>query len=124
MKQISTNKAQSAKGLLSQAIVFNDLIFTSGFIHMDANGKMINGSVEEMFNQVIQNIKEVLIAGGSNLSNVLKVTIYVTDMAILPELNTHYVKHFADPMPAREAVCVKELPLGAKIEISVVARKG
>lgn len=121
MKQISTNKAQSAKGLLSQAIVSNGLVFTAGFIHVDENGNMIEGTTKEMFDRVIKNIDEVLKAAGSSLSKVIKVTIYVTDITMLKELNERYVTYFSDPMPAREAIGVNELPIGAKIEMSVVA---
>ena len=67
------------------------------------------------------NIEEVLKAASSSLENVIKATIYVIDMSILSELNKHYITYFKEPFPTREAVCVKELPLGAEVEISVVA---
>jgi 2-iminobutanoate/2-iminopropanoate deaminase len=121
MKQVKSNKAQSAEGLLSQATVSGNLIFTAGFIHMDESGDMIKGSVKEMTERVIENVKQTLEAAGSSLDNVVKATIYVTDMDILPEFNEYYIEYFSEPLPAREAVCVKELPLGAKIEMSVVA---
>lgn len=122
MKQaVQTDKAQSAKGLLSQAIIANGFIYTAGFIHVKPNGQMVEGSVEEMFGQVMNNISEVLSAAGSNLDNIIKATIYVTDMKLLKEINQFYPTCFSEPLPAREAVCVKELPLGAKIEMSVVA---
>lgn len=121
MKEVVSKNAQSAKGLLSQGLISNNLIFTAGFIHMDENGKMIEGTVEEMVARIMKNIEEVLIEAGSSLNKVIKVTIYVTDMSILPELNKYYVTYFQEPFPVREAVCVKELPLGAKIEMSVVA---
>ena len=124
MKQeIKTAKAQSAKGLLSQALVVNGFIFTSGFIHITPEGKLIEGTTEEEFGQVMKNIQEVLKAAGSDLSDIIKATIYVTDITILPELNKLYVTYFEEPYPVREAVCVKKLPLDAKIEISVVAVK-
>ncbi len=120
-REIKTDKAQSAPGLLSQALVSNDFIFTSGFIHITPDGKLIEGSTEDKFKQVMKNIKETLKAANANLDDIVKVTIYVTDMTILPELNKLYVTYFKEPFPVREAVCVKELPLGASIEISVVA---
>lgn len=124
MKQkVQTDKAQSAEGLLSQAIVSGDLIFTAGFVHITAEGEMVEGSVKDMFSQVMNNIKETLVVAGSDLSKIIKATIYLTDMNMLGELNKEYVKYFDEPMPAREAVCVEALPLGAKIEISVVAEK-
>jgi 2-iminobutanoate/2-iminopropanoate deaminase len=120
-RQVVTNAAQSAPGLLSQAIIANGFIFTAGLIHITPQGELIEGTVEEKLRQVMQNLTEVLKAANSSLANVVKVTIYVTDIAILPELNKYYPAYFAQPLPAREAVCVKELPLGASIEISMVA---
>lgn len=124
MKQaIQTDTAQSAKGLLSQALISNGFIFTSGFIHLTPDGKLIEGTTEEKFRQVMKNIEEVLKAGNATLDDIVKATIYVTDISILSELNKLYVTYFKEPLPVREAVCVKELPLGASIEISVVANK-
>lgn len=124
MKQeVKTDKAQSAKGLLSQALISGDFIFTAGFIHMTPGGKMIEGSTEDKLRQVMSNIKEVLKAAGADMNDILKATIYVTDMAILGNINKLYITYFQEPYPVREAVCVKELPLGASIEISVIARK-
>lgn len=123
MQQIKTTKAQSAIGLLSQAIQTNDLIFTAGFIHVKPDGSMVTGSTEDKLKQIMTNIDEVLKAGGSSLNQVIKVTMYVTDISILADLNKAYVTYFSEPLPAREAVCVKALPLGADIEISVIAKK-
>ena len=122
MKQeVKTDKAQSARGLLSQALISGDFIFSAGFIHVTPDGKMVEGSTEDKLRQVMTNIKEVLKAAGAKLDDVIKATIYVTDMRIMPDLNKHYVSYFKEPYPVREAVCVKELPLGASIEISVIA---
>lgn len=122
-KEVKTDKAQSAKGLLSQALISGDFIFTAGFIHMTPDGKMVEGSTTDKFKQVMRNIEEVLKAAGAEMDDILKATIYVTDMSIVPELNKLYVTYFKEPYPVREAVCVKELPLGASIEISVIAKK-
>jgi 2-iminobutanoate/2-iminopropanoate deaminase len=124
MKEIKTTKAQSAVGLLSQAIEVNGLIFTAGFIHVKPDGLIVEGTTEDKLKQVMTNIEEVLTAGGSSLNDIVKATIYVTDMSILRDFNKLYVTYFSEPFPVREAVCVKELPLGASIEISVVAKKG
>lgn len=124
MKQeIKTDKAQSAKGLLSQALVSGDFIFTAGFIHVTPDGKLVEGSTEDKLRQVMVNVEEVLKAAGASLDDVIKATIYVTDISILPDLNKLYVTYFKEPFPVREAVCVMELPLGASIEISVIATK-
>ena len=71
----------------------------------------------------MQNISEILKSAGATLDNIVKVVIYVTDMAQMSELNEVYPTYFNKPFPVREAVCVQALPLGATIEISVVAEK-
>ena len=121
--EVKTNNAQSAPGLLSQALITNGFIFTAGFIHLTPDGKLVDGSVEDRFKQVMKNIEEVLKEANASLNDIVKVTIYVTDISILKDLNKLYVTYFSEPYPVREAVCVKELPLGASIEISVVATK-
>lgn len=121
-KQIISENAPSAPQILSQAIESNGLIFASGQVHNTPDGKLVEGSVEQKLQQIMTNIANILEDAGSNFYNIVKVTIYVTDMSQMPELNTFYPKFFGKgPLPAREAVCVKELPLGATIEISVVA---
>jgi 2-iminobutanoate/2-iminopropanoate deaminase len=120
-KEIVASDAQSAKGLLSQALISNGMIYTSGFIHLTPDGKLVQGTVGEKLAQVMLNTENTLKVAGATLDDVVKVTIYVTDIEIVPELNKHYVKYFKDPMPVREAIQVVALPLGAEIEISVVA---
>lgn len=71
----------------------------------------------------MKNISAILAAADATLDDVVKVTIYVTDMSFMPELNKAYPAYFNEPFPAREAVCVKELPMGASIEISAIASK-
>lgn len=114
----------SAKRFLSQAIVSNNFIFVSGQVYSNLDSKLIEGSVEEKMKQIMANISAILKAANSNLNDIVKVVIYVTDMSQMRELNEVYPTFFVEPYPAREAVCVKELPLGATIEISVVASKG
>ncbi|MEI6477745.1 MAG: Rid family detoxifying hydrolase [bacterium] len=124
MKQsINTDAAPKAPAFLSQAIVSNGLIFVSGQIHSTPDGAVMTGTVEEKLAQIMGNIKAILRAADATLDDVVKATIYVTDMAQMPELNKAYPTYFSEPYPAREAVCVKELPLGATIEISVIAAK-
>jgi len=89
-KEIKTKRAQNAPGLLSQAIEANGLIFT-------ADGKMVGSSTEEKLEQIMTNIEEVLEAAGSSLKNIIKVTIYVTDISILGDFNKKYITYFSDP---------------------------
>ena len=79
--------------------------------------------MKEKVDQIMQNIAAILKATDTSLDNIVKVVIYVTDMAQMPELNEVYPTYFTEPFPVREAVGVQALPLGATIEISVVAAK-
>ena len=123
-KQILTEAASKASHILSQAIVSDGLVFVSGQVHNDLTGSLVGETVEEKLVQIMKNIEAILSAGGAGLDDIVKATVYVTDMAQLPELNAHYPTYFAEPYPAREAVCVAALPLGATIEISVIASIG
>lgn len=121
--QIISDNAPTADHILSQAIEAGGLVFVSGQIHNNTEGQLITGSVEEKLTQIMQNISEILNSANLTLDNVVKLIIYVTDMTQMTELNEVYPTYFNKPYPAREAVCVKELPLGATIEISVIATK-
>ncbi len=118
---VSTSEAPQSSGLLSQAIIANGFIFVAGQIHMTPEGKIIEGSVEERLAQVMKNLSVILTAAGADFNDVVKVTVYLTDMSELKKLNEVYPTYFQEPFPAREAVCVKELPLGASLEISLIA---
>lgn len=119
---VSTPTAPTAP-FLSQAIVSNNTIYVSGQIHNNPDGTLVDGSVTEKLAQIMRNISEILKATNTTLNDIVKVVIYVTDMAQMPELNEVYPTYFNKPFPVREAVCVQALPLGATIEISVVAEK-
>ncbi|MEI7689702.1 MAG: Rid family detoxifying hydrolase [Candidatus Saccharibacteria bacterium] len=124
MKQsISTDQAPNPTHLLSQAIISGDTIYVAGQVYNTADGTIINGSTTEKLAQIMKNITAILEAAGAKIDNIVKVVIYVTDMAQMPELNAAYPGYFTAPYPVREAICVKELPLGATIEISVTAVK-
>ncbi|MDO8664955.1 MAG: Rid family detoxifying hydrolase [Candidatus Liptonbacteria bacterium] len=121
--KVSTIKAPQATGPFSQAVVVGDLIFTSGQICLTLEGKLLEGSIEEQIHQIMKNLQAILEEAGVSFVHVVKTTIYVTDMAIYKTVNEIYGSYMAEPFPAREVVCVKELPLGAQIEISMVAEK-
>ncbi|MBI2051596.1 hypothetical protein HYT33_02420 [Candidatus Roizmanbacteria bacterium] len=121
--KVETKNAPQAPAILSQAIVANGLVFVAGQIHSTPEGQLIEGSTKEKVEQIMKNLREILKAAGTDLDNVVKVVIYLTDMTELKGLNEAYPTYFSEPFPAREAVCVKELPLGATIEISVIATK-
>ena len=122
--KIETPDAPTAPGLLSQAVVNNGLIYVAGQIHSNSDGKLIEGTIEEKVHQVMKNLDAILKAADSDFSHVVKVNVYVTDISELPKLNEVYKTYFtSEPLPAREAVCVKALPLGASIEMSLIASK-
>lgn len=98
-------------------------IFTSGQVYLTPEGKLLEGTIEEKVHQVMKNLQGVLKEAGTSFGKVFKTTIYVTDMSNYGKINEVYATYFTEPYPAREVVCVKELPLGAEVEISMVATK-
>lgn len=125
MKQkIETNKSPKAVGPYSQAIISGNLIFTSGQIHLTPGGKVLEGTIEEQTYQVMENLKNILDKASVTFNEVVKTTIYLIDMSYYKKINEVYGSYMVEPFPARETVCVKELPLGAKVEISMIAVKG
>lgn len=123
MKQSVTTPDAPDAPFLSQAIISNGTIYVSGQIHGKPDGSLVEGTVREKLAQIMQNISTILKAADASLDDIVKVVIYVTDMAQMPELNEVYPTYLKEPFPVREAVCVQALPLGATIEISVVASK-
>lgn len=122
--KIETDKAPAAGASPhSQAIVANGFVFTQGVICLTPEGKLLEGTIEEQVHQIMKNLQAILDAAGVSFKDVVKTTIYMTDMSLYAEINKVYGSYFSDPYPAREAVCVKELPLGAKVEISMIASK-
>lgn len=122
-KQYQTPDAPSAPKFLSQAVESQGLVFVSGQVHCKPDNTIVEGSVKDKVDQIMQNISAILESTGAKVSDIVKVVIYVTDMGQMPELNEVYPSYFTEPYPVREAVCVQALPLGATIEISVVAER-
>ena len=123
MKQvISTKKAPAAIGPYSQAIKVGNLVYTSGQIPIDpTTGAFVEGGIKEQTRQSLSNIKAILEEAGLSMTNVVKTTVFMADMADFSEMNAVYAEFFAEPYPARSAVAVKTLPKGALVEIEVVA---
>jgi len=119
---ISTQHAPAAVGPYSQAVRIGDLIYTAGQIPLVLEtGQLIEGGIEAQTRQVMQNLQNVLEAAGSSLSNVIKTTIFVTNIKDFALVNAVYGDFFQENPPARSTVQVAALPLGANIEIEVVA---
>ena len=121
-KIISTSKAPTAIGPYSQAIRIGDFVYTSGQISLDAETmEMITGDIEVETEKVLNNIEAILKADGLDLNNIIKTTVYLTDLSEFARMNQVYEKFFLDTKPARACVQVAALPKGAKVEIDVVA---
>ena len=120
-KIIFSNKVPNAIGPYSQAVVYNGLVYTSGQIPIDkSTGLMIIDDIDLEVEQVINNLKFVLEEAGSSLNNVLKFTVYLTDMSLFPFLNKIFEKYFIDSPPARSTVEVSSLPKNARVEIDAI----
>ena len=121
MEIIATTNAPQAIGPYSQAIVSGNLIFTSGQIALQSDGSFLEGDVTVQTRQVLRNLSAVLEAGGSNLSNVIKTTIFLADMEDFQKVNSVYGEFFNEHKPARSTVAVKALPRNALVEIEAIA---
>ena len=122
--KVETTKAPAAGASPhSQAIISGNFVFTQGSIYLTPEGKLLEGTIEEQIHQIMKNLQAILEAAGATFAEVVKTTIYLTDMSLYGKVNEVYKSYMIDPYPARETVCVKELPLGAKVEISMIAEK-
>jgi 2-iminobutanoate/2-iminopropanoate deaminase len=120
---ISTPHAPAAVGPYSQAVVDGDRVYSSGQIPLDPKtGKLVPGDIAAQTRQVLDNLAAVLQAAGSRLDLVCKSTVFVTNLADFATINQVYASYFPAAPPARSTVQVAALPLGAAIEIEVVAR--
>lgn len=121
---ISASNAPAALGPYSHAVLAGDLLFTSGQIGLNpATGKMAGDTIEEQANQVLANLEAVLAAADMTFANVVKTTVFLTDLADFATVNGIYGTKFPQNPPARSCVQVAKLPAGAKIEMEVIASK-
>jgi 2-iminobutanoate/2-iminopropanoate deaminase len=119
---IHTNQAPAPIGPYSQAVAFGDTLYVSGQIALHPQtGELQMETLQIETEQVMQNLKAVLHAAGSDFSQVLKTTIFLSDMAFFFEVNSIYANYFHENPPARETVQVAGLPKGVNVEISVIA---
>jgi 2-iminobutanoate/2-iminopropanoate deaminase len=122
MNVIDTADAPRAIGPYSQAIAINGLLFTAGQIALDpATMDVVAGGVAEQTDRVMRNLQAVLVAAGSDLTRVVKTTVFLQDMAEFAAMNEVYARHFGTHRPARSTVAVAGLPRGVRVEIEVVA---
>ena len=121
-RAILTSEAPAPIGPYSQAIHAGSWIFCSGQVAIDpATGKLVEGGVEAQARQVMKNIDALLEAAGASFKDVVKTTIYLVDMADFATVNPIYGERFGRTPPARSTVAVAALPLGARVEIEVIA---
>lgn len=124
-KVIQTEKAPKAIGPYSQAIATDTMVYTAGQIGLiPSTGELIEGGVEEQTRQVLSNLRNVLEAAGSSISNVVKTTVFLKDMSDFPKMNSIYAEFFGENPPARSTIAVAGLPKGASVEIEAIALIG
>lgn len=124
MKVVSTLEAPQAIGPYSQAIALGGVLYTSGQIPLDKNGNFVEGDIKVQTTQVLENLKQVLQAGGSSLDRVVKTTVFLANMDDFVAFNEAYAKFFGEHKPARSTIAVKTLPKNALVEIECVAKIG
>lgn len=119
---ISTEKAPAAVGPYSQAVRAGNLLFLSGQVPLDpATGKLVEGDITAQAAQVCKNLMAVLESQGLSADNVVKTTVFITDMKTFPLVNEVYKQYFKAPCPARSCVEVSALPLGVQVEMEAIA---
>lgn len=125
-KIISTDLAPKAIGPYSQGIMVGDLVFLSGQIPVNPNtGEIVTGedAIVAQTHQSMTNVKSILESQGLNFNNVIKSTVFITNMDDFPKVNEVYAQYFEEAYPARSCVQVAKLPKGALVEIEVIAHK-
>ena len=122
MDYIASNDAPKAIGPYSQAVREGNLLFLSGQIPLDpAAGELVQGDFATQTRRVFENLKAVLAAGGATFANVMRATVFLTDLGNFQTLNGIYAEYFGDHKPARSTVGVASLPKGATVEIDLIA---
>lgn len=124
-KTVLTSKSGKAIGPYSLGIGAGDYVFLSGQIPLDgATGKLVEGGIEAQTEQVFANIKALLDNAGVTMAQVAKATVFMTDLKEFAAMNAIYEKHVPAPYPARSTIQVAGLPMGAKVEIEMIAWRG
>lgn len=124
-KEVKTSSAPAAIGPYSQAVIAGGFLFASGQIPIDpASGELVAGSSAEQARQVLKNLQAVVEAGGAQMRDVVKTTVYLTDLSDFAEVNEVYGEFFSEPYPARATVEVSSLPKGVAVEIDAIVIVG
>jgi reactive intermediate/imine deaminase len=118
---INTDKAPQAIGTYSQAVRHQGLVFISGQIPLDPESmEIVPGGIEAQIRRVFDNLSAVCTAAGGSLDDIVKLTIFLTDMGDFPQVNTIMGQYFSEPYPARAAVQVAALPKGVSVEMDAI----
>jgi len=124
MQFVSTPDAPAAIGPYSQATITGPLLYTAGQIALDpASMEVVPGGVAEQTERVMRNLAGILQAAGTDLSRVVKTTVFLVDMGDFAAMNEVYARHFGDHRPARSTVAVAGLPKGVRVEIEAIAER-
>lgn len=118
-----TAQAPAAIGPYSQGMQSGSLVITSGQLPLTAAGEFSAVSISEQTQQVLENVKAVLAAAGCEMTDVIKTTVFLTNMEEFAEMNEVYAQYFSEPYPARSTIQVARLPRDARVEIEVIAQK-
>jgi 2-iminobutanoate/2-iminopropanoate deaminase len=122
---VKTDKAPGAIGPYSQAVAVDGWVYCSGQIPLDpSTGELVEGDIAAQTDLVLKNLAAVLEAAGGSLSDIVKTTVFLSDMGNFVGMNEVYARHFGDHRPARAAVAVRTLPKNVDVEIDAVARIG
>lgn len=123
IREVRSTEAPAPVGPYSQAVAAGGLVFCSGQVPLDPKtNRLIDGDIEAQTERVLANLAAVLAAAGSSLARVVKASVFLADLGDFARMNAVYERHFASfPKPARSTVQVAKLPLGAKVEIDVIA---
>ena len=122
-KRAITADPLKAVGPYSLAIEVDGTVYVSGQIHLDpATGKLVEGDIGAQTRQCLENLKAILSSAGLGFGDVVKTTVFLADMADFPAMNAVYETYMVDPFPARSTIQVAALPLGARVEIELIAK--
>jgi 2-iminobutanoate/2-iminopropanoate deaminase len=125
MREISTTSAPESIGPYSQAIEINGLLFVSGQGAAEPTSReVVSDDIQDQTRQVLENISAIVDAAGVSLDDIVKATVYITDMDHYEQVNSVYAEYMGDPFPARSAVEVSDLPIDAGVEIEVIVAVG
>jgi reactive intermediate/imine deaminase len=118
---VQTSRAPQAIGTYSQAVRAGDTVYISGQIPLDpATGVLVSGDIEAEIRRVFDNLRAIAEAAGGTLANVVKLSVFLTDMTHFPKVNEIMATYFTTPYPARAAVGVAALPRGARVEMECI----